>query len=60
MRDLTAAALRYQNGELHVLDQRKLPGEVHWQACKHEHDLLGLIRSLAIRGAPLLGLAAAV
>jgi methylthioribose-1-phosphate isomerase len=60
MRDLTATALHYQNGELHILDQRKLPGEVHWHVCKHENDLVALIQSLAIRGAPLLGIAAAL
>ena len=60
MKDLTATALSYENGELHVLDQRKLPGEVCWHVCKHENDLAALIQSLAIRGAPLLGIAAAV
>ena len=60
MKDLTAAALRYENGELHVLDQRRLPGEEHWHICKDEKDLVALIQGLAIRGAPLLGLAAAV
>jgi methylthioribose-1-phosphate isomerase len=60
MKDLTATALRYQNGELHVLDQRKLPGDVYWEVCKHENDLVALIQNLAIRGAPLLGIAAAV
>ena len=60
MKDLTATALSYENGELHVLDQRKLPGEVCWHVCKHENDLVALIQSLAIRGAPLLGIAAAV
>ncbi len=60
MKELTATALRYQNGELHILDQRKLPGEVCWHVCKHENDLVALIQGLAIRGAPLLGIAAAV
>jgi len=60
MKDLTATALSYENGELHVLDQRKLPGEACWHVCKHENDLVALIQSLAIRGAPLLGIAAAV
>ena len=60
MKDLKATALRYENGELLILDQRKLPGEVHWHVCKHAHDLVALIQGLAIRGAPLLGIAAAV
>lgn len=58
MKDLEATALRYENGELLVLDQRKLPGEVYWHVCKDGHDLVALIQGLAIRGAPLLGIAA--
>ena len=60
MKDLKATALRYENGKLHVLDQRKLPGEEHWHSCKDENDLIALIQGLAIRGAPLLGIAAAI
>ena len=58
MRDLISTALRYQHGELHVLDQRRLPGEEHWHVCKDIDDLVNLIRGLAIRGAPLIGVAA--
>jgi len=60
MKDLTATALRYEHGELRILDQRKLPGKQHWHVCKHSDDLVALIQGLAIRGAPLLGIAAAV
>lgn len=60
MRDLVSTALRYQNGELHVLDQRRLPGEEHWHLCRDIDDLVGLIRGLAIRGAPLIGVSAVV
>ncbi len=60
MRDLVATALRYAQGELHILDQRKLPGEEQWHVCRDIDDLIALIRGLAIRGAPLLGIAAAV
>jgi len=60
MKDLTSTALRYQHGELLVLDQRKLPGEEHWHVCQNVNDLVALIQGLAIRGAPLLGIAAAL
>ena len=60
MKDLKSTALRYENGELHILDQRRLPGEINWHVCKDSHDLVALIQGLAIRGAPLLGIAAAV
>ena len=58
--DLVSTALRYQRGELHVLDQRRLPGEEHWHVCRDIDDLVSLIRGLAIRGAPLIGVAAVV
>ena len=60
MKDLTATALRYENGTLRVLDQRKLPAEEHWHVCTHDDDLVALIQGLAIRGAPLIGIAAAL
>ena len=60
MKNLKANALRYENGKLLVLDQRKLPGEEYWHSCRDENDLVALIQGLAIRGAPLLGIAAAI
>ena len=60
MQDLIATALRYEHGELHVLDQRELPGREHWHVCSDVDDLVALIQGLAIRGAPLLGIAAAL
>jgi methylthioribose-1-phosphate isomerase len=60
MKQLKTTALRYENGELYVLDQRRLPGEVHWHRCQDEEDLVALIQGLAIRGAPLIGVAAAL
>ena len=60
MHDLVSTALRYQRGELHILDQRRLPCEEHWHVCEDIDDLVGLIQELAIRGAPLIGVAAVV
>ena len=60
MQDLVSTGLRYQRGEFHVLDQRRLPGEEHWHVCEDIDDLVCLIRGLAIRGAPLIGVAAVV
>jgi len=60
MQDLLATSLRYQNGQLHVLDQRRLPAEEDWQICVHVDDLIALIQGLAIRGAPLIGIAASL
>jgi methylthioribose-1-phosphate isomerase len=58
MQNLISTALRYEDGELLVLDQRRLPGEELWHTCTDENDLIALIQGLAIRGAPLLGIAA--
>ncbi len=60
MKSLKTTALRYENGALYVLDQRLLPGEVHWHHCQDDEDLVALIQGLAIRGAPLIGVAAAL
>ena len=58
MKDLSATALSYRQGKLYILDQRKLPGEEDWHACTSTDELIALIRGLAIRGAPLIGIAA--
>ncbi len=58
MNNLFSTALRYENGDLRVLDQRRLPAEEFWHRCENEDDLIALIQGLAIRGAPLLGIAA--
>ncbi len=46
-------------GRLRLLDQRRLPREETWVDCRSAHDAAGAIRSLAVRGAPLIGVAAA-
>jgi methylthioribose-1-phosphate isomerase len=58
MKDLVSTALRYRQGKLYILDQRKLPGEEDWHGCTSADELIALIRGLAIRGAPLIGIAA--
>jgi methylthioribose-1-phosphate isomerase len=58
MQNLLSTALRYEDGKLLVLDQRRLPGEELWHDCQNTDELIALIKGLAIRGAPLLGIAA--
>lgn len=53
-----ATALRYQDGQLQILDQRALPGRQQWLTVQSTEHLVELIKSLAIRGAPLIGIAA--
>jgi methylthioribose-1-phosphate isomerase len=52
-------ALEYQDGCLRLLDQRRLPGEIRWIEARAYETVAEAIRTLAIRGAPAIGLAAA-
>jgi methylthioribose-1-phosphate isomerase len=51
--------LRFEDGALLVLDQRRLPAEETWLSCESPEQVAEAIRSLAVRGAPAIGLAAA-
>jgi methylthioribose-1-phosphate isomerase len=51
--------LRWEDGALLVLDQRRLPAEERWLRCESPAQVADAIRSLAVRGAPAIGLAAA-
>lgn len=50
----------YFDGDVvHILDQRYLPFEINYCACKNELDIFDAIREMKIRGAPAIGVAAA-
>jgi methylthioribose-1-phosphate isomerase len=51
--------LRFEDGALLVLDQRALPAEENWLRCERVEEVAEAIRSMAVRGAPAIGLAAA-
>jgi methylthioribose-1-phosphate isomerase len=53
------SALRYEPGTLWALDQTRLPFEERELALRGAQDVASAIRRLAIRGAPLIGVAAA-
>jgi methylthioribose-1-phosphate isomerase len=53
------AALRWDGRRLQVLDQTLLPGAEEWIALEGAADTAAAIRRLAVRGAPLIGVAAA-
>jgi methylthioribose-1-phosphate isomerase len=53
------APLRWEDDVLMVLDQRRLPSEETWVRCETAADTADCIRTLAVRGAPAIGLAAA-
>jgi len=52
-------ALRWDGRRLHVLDQTRLPQAELWLELTGAHDTAQAIRRLAVRGAPLIGVAAA-
>lgn len=60
MKTLTSMSLRYENDVLEVLDQTKLPKEEVWIRINHPNDMIQAIQRLAVRGAPLIGVAAAL
>lgn len=51
--------LRWTDDHLELLDQRRLPGEEVYLHCLSVDDVAEAIRTLAVRGAPLIGITAA-
>ncbi len=49
-----------ENDLLMYIDQTKLPNELSVCSCKDTFDLYGIIKRLAIRGAPAIGVGAAI
>jgi methylthioribose-1-phosphate isomerase len=56
---IEAAPLRWEDGALMVLDQRRLPERESWMRCETADQVAECIRTLTVRGAPAIGLAAA-
>jgi methylthioribose-1-phosphate isomerase len=56
---VTAEPLRFEDDALLILDQRALPGEERWIRCESPAEVADCIRTLAVRGAPAIGIAAA-
>lgn len=50
---------RFADAIFSILDQRRLPGQEHWIACRSATDVAKAIQTLAVRGAPAIGIAAA-
>jgi methylthioribose-1-phosphate isomerase len=55
---MTVAPLRFEEGALFVLDQRALPADELWIRCTGPEAVAECIRTLAVRGAPAIGIAA--
>ncbi|MBB0232494.1 S-methyl-5-thioribose-1-phosphate isomerase [Streptomyces calidiresistens] len=54
-----ATSLRWAEGALEVIDQRELPHRLSWLRLRTVDEVIAAIRSLAVRGAPAIGLAGA-
>ena len=52
------APIRFQNNVLYLLDQRKLPVHEKWIACRNSTAAWKAIRTMVVRGAPVIGIAA--
>ncbi len=48
------------DGEVLLLDQTLLPGEVTHRRCTHWEDVVDAIRTMVVRGAPAIGIAGAM
>ena len=60
MDDLSCDCLRLRDGVLELLDQRALPAREQWLPCPDIDAVIAAIRSLAVRGAPAIGVSAAL
>ena len=52
--------IEWKGGWVRLLDQRRLPQEVRYLDCKDASSVAEAIRTMAIRGAPAIGVAAAM
>lgn len=55
-----APSLVWSDGAIRVIDQRALPHETRWVRLETVDEVIEAIRSLAVRGAPAIGLAGAL
>src|SRR5688572_28336011 len=51
--------VEWRDSRVRMLDQRRLPGGEHWIETSSYRDVIEAIGTLAVRGAPLIGIAAA-
>lgn len=60
MKNLFSLGLRFENNKLLVLNQQLLPAQEQWIECQSPQHMHTIIHSLQVRGAPLIGIAAAL
>jgi methylthioribose-1-phosphate isomerase len=52
-------AIEFRDNQLKIIDQTQLPGRICCRTLKNYHEVANAIKTLQIRGAPLIGVAAA-
>jgi methylthioribose-1-phosphate isomerase len=52
--------IEWKGKHIRMIDQRKLPAKIEWVVCKNDKSVVGAIRGMVIRGAPAIGVAAAM
>ena len=50
--------VKWRRNAVQIIDQTKLPNRLVYLTCKDHHDIAKAIRSLAVRGAPAIGICA--
>jgi len=52
--------IEWHGKQIRMIDQRKIPGRVEWYTCRGYMDVVRAIEKMVIRGAPAIGVAAAM
>jgi len=52
--------IAWEGKQIRLVDQRRLPRETRWMVCRGIEEVIAAIRDMAIRGAPAIGVAAAM
>ncbi len=60
MKNMISKSLKYEQGQIFILNQQKLPHGEEWLKSQTPDDMVEFIKELKIRGAPLIGVAACI
>ena len=52
--------IEWQDGDILLIDQRKLPLEESYVRCRNIEEVADAIRTMVVRGAPAIGVTAAL
>ena len=57
---MAVRTIEWRNGELFLIDQRRLPQKEVYRVCRNYRQVAHAIRSMVVRGAPAIGVTAAM